>query len=58
MSRNDRRRLHELLLELDRLEEIREDLEERDLQTLDDLRARIEELNREIDALSGEDEDW
>jgi hypothetical protein len=41
--------MHELLLELDRLEEIREDLEERGLRTVEELERRIAELGREID---------
>lgn len=52
----DGRTLHDLLLELDRLEEIREDLEELGLRTLDEVVARIDELNRQIDELSQSDE--
>lgn len=48
--------LYELLTELDRLEEIREDLEEMGLRTLDEVDARIAELNQRIDELSGEEE--
>lgn len=48
--------LYDLLTELDRLEEIREDLEELGLRTLEEVDARIEELNQLIDDLSGEDE--
>jgi len=51
---NDRS-VHDLLMELDRLEEIREDLEELGLRTLADVEARIVELNRRIDELSGEE---
>jgi hypothetical protein len=48
--------LYDLLIELDRLEEIREDLEEMGLRTLDEIEARIVELNELIDELSGEEE--
>ncbi|CCF85299.1 hypothetical protein [Nitrolancea hollandica] len=48
--------LYDLLTELDRLEEIREDLEELGLRTLEEVDARIEELNQLIDDLSGEEE--
>lgn len=48
--------LYDLLTELDRLEEIREDLEEMGLRTLEEVDARIEELNQTIDELSGEEE--
>lgn len=43
------RSVYDLMLELDRLEEIREDLLELGLRTLDEVEARIEELNRLID---------
>lgn len=43
--------LYDLLLELDRLEELREDLEERGLHTLDEIAARIEFVSRQIDEL-------
>jgi hypothetical protein len=46
----------DLLVELDRLEEIREDLEELGLRTLEDVEERIAELNRLIDEPSGEEE--
>jgi hypothetical protein len=48
--------LYDLLTELDRLEEIREDLEEMGLRKLDEVEARIVELNKLIDELSGEEE--
>ncbi|HVX30585.1 MAG TPA: hypothetical protein VHA53_08920 [Nitrolancea sp.] len=48
--------LQELLLELDRLEELREELEERGLQTLAELEARIEELSLQAEALESTDE--
>lgn len=43
--------VYELMLELDRLEELREDLEERGLRTLEDVEQRIAELHRQIDEL-------
>ncbi len=48
--------LYDLLTELDRLEEIREDLEELGLRTIEEVDARIAELNQLIDNLSGEEE--
>lgn len=48
--------LYDLLMELDRLEEIREDLEEFGLRTLEEVDTRIEELNQLIDDLSDEEE--
>lgn len=51
----DERSLNDLLLELDRLEEIREDLEELGLRTLDEVEARIDELNRRIDEATEEE---
>jgi hypothetical protein len=49
--------LYELMRELDRLEELREDLVERGLTTLDDVERRIDELSHQIDALSDGDND-
>jgi hypothetical protein len=43
--------LQELLIELDRLEELREELEERGLRTLADIEARIGELSLQAEAL-------
>jgi hypothetical protein len=48
--------LQNLLLELDRLEELREELEERGLQTLADIEARIDELSLQAEALEAADE--
>lgn len=48
--------LYDLLTELDRLEEIREDLEEFGLRTLEEVDTRIEELNQLIDDLTDEEE--
>lgn len=39
------------MLELDRLEELREDLEERGLRTIDDVERRIAEVSKQIDEL-------
>lgn len=58
-DRNGDESLHELLLEIDRLEEIREDMEELGLRTLEDVEARLEELHRlvdEIEAREGHEE--
>ncbi len=52
--RDDERSLHELLLELDRLEELREDLIELGIRSIEELDARIEELHRLLDQLSSE----
>jgi hypothetical protein len=48
--------LQNLLLELDLLEELREELEERGLQTLADIEARIDELSLQAEALEATDE--
>lgn len=53
----DERSLHELLLELDRLEELREDLVELGIRSIEELDARIEELHRLVDQMSGEQDD-
>jgi len=45
-----------LLNELDRLEELREELEERGLQTLAEIEARIDELSLQAEALEAVDE--
>lgn len=55
--RDDERSLHELLLELDRLEELREDLIELGIRSIEELDARIEELHRLVDQMSGEQDD-
>jgi hypothetical protein len=47
--------LQELLIELDRLEELREELEERGLRTLADIEARIGELSLQAEALESVD---
>lgn len=52
--RDDERSLHELLLELDRLEELREDLLELGIRSIEELDARIEDLHRLVDQMSGE----
>jgi len=48
------RSLYDLMLELDRLEEIREDLLELGLRSLDEIEARIEELHQIIDETDDE----
>lgn len=48
-ERNDT--LYDLMLELDRLEELREELEERGLRTIEDIERRLEEINARIEAL-------
>lgn len=55
--RDDERSLHELLLELDRLEELREDLIELGIHSIEELDARIEQLHRLLDQLSSEQPD-
>ena len=51
MARGEEPSLYELLLELDRLEELREDLQERGLRTLEEVERRIAELHQRIDEL-------
>lgn len=48
--------LQDLLIELDRLEELREELEERGLHTLAEIEARINELSLQVEALESVDE--
>ncbi|HEX7101918.1 MAG TPA: hypothetical protein VF201_04665 [Nitrolancea sp.] len=48
--------LQELLIELDRLEELREELEERGLRTLAEIEARIDELSLQVETLESVDE--
>ena len=47
--------LYEIMNELDRLEELREDLEEAGLRSIEEIEARIEELQRLLDGQPGED---
>lgn len=53
-GRPDRAEVHELLMQLDRLEEIREDLLDLGVSTLAEIEAWIGELNRRLDTLEGE----
>ena len=48
--------IHKLLLELDRLEELREELEERGLRTIDEIDVRISELSLQAERLEAVDE--
>jgi len=48
--------IHKLLLELDRLEELREELEERGLRTIDEIDVRIGELSLQAERLEAVDE--
>lgn len=48
------RSLYDLMLELDRLEEIREDLLDLGLRSLDEIEARIDELHKIIDEADDE----
>lgn len=47
--------LHESLLLLDRLEELREDMEELGISTLEELRQRIAVLEAQLDDDGGDD---
>ena len=51
MVRGEEPSLYELMLELDRLEELREDLQERGLRTLEEVERRIAEVHQRIDEL-------
>ena len=51
MARGEEPSLYELMLELDRLEELREDLQERGLRTLEEVERRIAEVHQRIDEL-------
>lgn len=55
MGRSTDPTLHELMLELDRLEELREDLDELGITTYQELVQQIEDLSRQIDELAGDD---
>ncbi len=55
-ARDNESRLHVLLMQLDRLEELKEELEELGLRTIDEIDARIESISREVEALE-EDSD-
>jgi len=46
--------LFALLTELDRLEELLEDMQDLGVENVDDIERRIAELNARVDALSGE----
>lgn len=48
-ERSNGRSLYDLMLELDRLEEIREDLLEMGLNTMEEIEARLDELHRLVD---------
>jgi hypothetical protein len=48
--------MHKLLLELDRLEELREELEERGLRTIEEIEARICDLSQQAEALEADEE--
>jgi hypothetical protein len=48
---------HEKLLLLDRLEELLEDMEELGLRTIDEVRARIEQLDAELEDPGVTDDD-
>lgn len=50
------KRVYDLMLELDRLEELREDLEERGLKTIEQIEQRIEELSAEVESLESDDD--
>ena len=52
MARHDPdQSLYDLMIELDRLEELREELNERGLRTVEDIEQRIEELGAKIETL-------
>ncbi len=48
--------VYDLMMELDRLEELREELEERGLHTIEEIEQRIEELSAEVEALEAADD--
>ena len=56
-SRERGKELYDLLLELDRLEELREELDERGLRSVEEIEQRIEEINAKVEALEGNDAD-
>jgi hypothetical protein len=48
--------IHELLLELDRLEELREELEERGLRSIEEIESRIIELSQQAETFEAVEE--
>jgi hypothetical protein len=52
-SANDKE-LEKLLLDLDRLEDLRDEMDELDVRDRDDLARRMDALNARIDLLTGE----
>jgi hypothetical protein len=52
-SANDKE-LEKLLLDLDRLEDLRDEMDELDVRDRDDLARRMDDLNARIDLLTGE----
>lgn len=46
--------LEKLLLDLDRLEDLRDEMDELDVRDRDDLARRMDDLNARIDLLTGE----
>ncbi len=56
MARRDQdQSLYDLMIELDRLEELREELEERGLRTIDEVSQRIEELGAKIETVESDE---
>ena len=50
-ARNRDKKVFDLLMEIDRLEELREDLEGLGLRSIDDIERRIEEINAMVEEL-------
>jgi L-lactate utilization protein LutB len=56
-SRERGKKLYDLLLELDQLEDLREELDERGLRSIEEIEQRIEEISAQVEALEGQDAD-
>ncbi len=50
-ARNRDKKVFDLLMEIDRLEELREDLDGLGLRSIDDIERRIEEINAMVEEL-------
>ncbi len=53
-KREQDKEVYELLVELDRLEELREQLEELGLSTIDEIEERIDQVSAKVEQLDGE----
>ncbi len=50
-ARDNESKLHVLLMQLDRLEDLKEELDELGLRTIEEIDLRIESISRDVEAL-------